>query len=262
MELIAPTQWACIDFISDLHLHPHDRTTFAAWCSYLQCTRADALFILGDLFEVWIGDDAIAVPQSFEAECAQQLACAAQRMPVFVMHGNRDFLMGQVLMRSVEATLLDDPTVLVVGGTRWMLSHGDAWCLADTDYQRFRKQVRTVDWQHALLAKPLTERQAIAADLRSQSEARKHAIDAVYTDLDTHAVLTALQQRGAAHLIHGHTHRPTCHAVDSQHQRWVLSDWDASAYPPRLEVLRLRLHPTPKGDLVHTTLERINPTMA
>lgn len=261
MEVVAPEQWACIDFISDLHLHVQDQATYAAWCSYLQRTQAHALFILGDLFEVWIGDDAIIDPTGFEAACAEQLTRAAQRIPLFLMHGNRDFLMGPALMRTAHATLLDDPSVLVFGGTRWLLSHGDAWCLADTDYQTFRKQVRAAPWQQSFLAKSLAQRQAIAADLRAQSQARKNDPDMVYIDLDGPAVLSALAVHGAHHLIHGHTHRPACHTLGTVHQRWVLSDWDESAPQSRSQVLRMR-RPTSVHAHGSITLERIPPAMA
>jgi UDP-2,3-diacylglucosamine hydrolase len=154
------------------------------------------------------------------------------------MHGNRDFLVGQALMTSCGATLLADPTVLDFDGQRWLLSHGDALCLDDTEYLQFRRQVQQPAWQEAFLAKPLAERKAIARSLRTQSEARKHS-GAVYADVDNTAARQWLQAAGAQTLIHGHTHRPANHDLGQGLQRVVLSDWDAAATPPRAEVLRL-----------------------
>jgi UDP-2,3-diacylglucosamine hydrolase len=240
--LQAPAAWATVDFISDLHLRAEEPATFGAWARYLHSTPADAVFLLGDVFEVWVGDDALSDPSAqderFEARCAQEMAAAAQRLSLFFMHGNRDFLVGQALMTSCGATLLADPTVLDFDGQRWLLSHGDALCLDDTEYLQFRRQVQQPAWQEAFLAKPLAERKAIARSLRTQSEARKHS-GAVYADVDNTAARQWLQAAGAHTLIHGHTHRPANHDLGQGLQRVVLSDWDAAATPPRAEVLRL-----------------------
>ncbi|MDO9405636.1 MAG: UDP-2,3-diacylglucosamine diphosphatase [Polaromonas sp.] len=251
-ELQAPPTWHTADFISDLHLHASEPATFAAWQRYMQDTTADAVFVLGDLFEAWVGDDVIATDSSglpaagggFEKACADVLRAAAEQRPVYFMHGNRDFLVGQGLMDAVHATLLEDPTVLafppdsVLAGQRWLLSHGDALCLDDVDYQQFRLQVRSLAWQQAFLGKPLAERQQIARVLRAQSEARKQS-GADYADVDTAAARQWLAAAGAAGVIHGHTHRPAVHDLGGGQQRIVLSDWDLAATPPRAEVLRL-----------------------
>lgn len=236
-ELAARPQWRTVDFISDLHLQEAEPATFLAWQAYLEATPADAVFILGDLFEVWVGDDALLSP-GFEARCAAALRNAAARTALFFMHGNRDFLAGAGLMAACGATLLDDPTVLVFAGQRFVLSHGDALCLGDTDYLRFRAQVRGPDWQRAFLAKPLAERQAIARGIRHESEARKRS-GLAYADVDGDAACALLAAAGARTLIHGHTHLPARHALGEGRTREVLSDWDASATPPRLQVLRL-----------------------
>ncbi|MBB1076181.1 UDP-2,3-diacylglucosamine diphosphatase [Rhodoferax sp. 4810] len=251
--LAAAAHWRSIDVISDLHLQASESATFAAFKTYLANTPADALFILGDLFEVWVGDDVAAVlpgqPPGFEAQCQQLLATASQRMAIFLMHGNRDFLLGHVFAAASGMTLLPDPTVLVFNARRWLLSHGDALCLGDTDYQQFRAQVRTLAWQNTFLAKPLAQRQAIARGLRVQSESRKTS-GATYADVDTTAALNWLEAAQADTLIHGHTHHPADHLLnptaDRPQQRLVLSDWDASATPPRLEVLRLKLNAPPQ----------------
>ena len=236
-ELIAPLGWLKLDFISDLHLQASEPATFTAWQRYMQTTPANAVFILGDLFEVWVGDDAL-LPGSFEEKCAQLIAQTAARIPVFFMHGNRDFLVGDALMRACNTTLLADPTVLTFNHQRWLLSHGDALCVDDVDYMQFRQQVRSAEWQAAFLAKPLTERQAIARGLRQQSEARKES-GAEYADVDASAARQWLEQAQSVTLIHGHTHKPAIHELGDGLQRVVLSDWDTAAKPPRAEVLRL-----------------------
>ncbi len=242
-ELRAPASWHTIDFISDLHLQAAEPGTFEAWQIYMSGTPADAVFILGDLFEVWVGDDVIDhAAHGFEARCAQVLQQCAARRALFFMHGNRDFLVGPGLMAQCGATLLADPTALTFEGTRWLLSHGDALCLDDTGYMAFRQQVRNAAWQESFLARPLAERETIASGLREQSrrqhEERKQSGHA-YADLDAAATLQWLQAANAHTLIHGHTHRPAVHDLGHGHSRVVLSDWDASALPPRAEVLRL-----------------------
>jgi UDP-2,3-diacylglucosamine hydrolase len=242
-ELQAPPNWRTVDFISDLHLHASEPATFDAWRRYLLATRADAVFMLGDLFEVWVGDDLLTgntVANAFEQACAQVLREAAGRRPLFFMHGNRDFLLGPAFAQACNATLLPDPTVLGFGGARWLLTHGDALCLDDLDYMAFREQVRGADWQRQFLSQPLPRRMAIAAGLRAQSEARKRS-GVAYADLDAHGVHTWLHSANATTMIHGHTHRPADHEAGQGLRRMVLSDWDAAATPPRAQVLRLTL---------------------
>ena len=199
-------------------------------------TPANAVFILGDLFEVWVGDDAAAGP-GFAADCAAVLDAAAQRADLFFMHGNRDFLVGVRYLQDCRTTLLHDPTVLGFAGNRWLLTHGDALCLADSQYMAFRAQVRDPSWQRDFLARPLAERQAIARELRTQSEARKRS-GAHYADVDGEAASAWLAAADAGVLVHGHTHRPADHKL-GERRRLVLSDWDASSQPPRLQALRL-----------------------
>ncbi len=245
-ELVAPSHWRTVDFLSDLHLQASEPNTLAAWHHYLQTTPADALFILGDLFEVWVGDDALDDPGSFESQACALLLAASRQRALFFLHGNRDFLIGPGFARHTGATLLHDPTVLVWQGQRLLLSHGDALCLDDVDYQRFRVQARSVQWQEHFLAQPLAQRRAQARGIRAESEARKQS-GAVYADVDGPAAIAWLQAARATTLVHGHTHRPAEHALVPGLARVVLSDWDAAAQPPRADVLRL----TPQG------LERI-----
>ena len=236
-ELIATSSWRAIDFISDLHLQASELANFNAWQHYMQTTPADAVFILGDLFEVWVGDDVLDT-NGFEQQCAQVIKQTADRVPTFFMHGNRDFLVGHGLMAVCNTVLLNDPTVLTFNRQRWLLSHGDAMCIDDSDYMTFRQQVRSADWQQTFLAKPLTERQAIARMLRLQSEEKKLS-GAEYADVDAHAAKQMLTEADATTLIHGHTHRPAEHDLGNALRRVVLSDWDMQASPPRAEVLRL-----------------------
>ena len=241
MEVVAPSDWTCIDFISDLHLQETEPGTLSALTAYLATTPASALFILGDLFEVWVGDDCLdhnALP--FARQCAALLHATGKRIPLFIMVGNRDFLMGEQLMRTCQASALPDPSVLSFAGERWLLTHGDALCLADLPYQRFREQVRSPEWQRQFLAKPFPERLAIAADLRARSEMSKQQATTLI-DLDSVACQEWLSQHRANHMVHGHTHQPAIHALNDHQNRVVLSDWDAGARPPRAEALRLRI---------------------
>ena len=236
-ELMAAPTWRVIDFISDLHLQATDVATFNVWRQFMQTTPADAVFIMGDLFEVWVGDDTLQ-SGSFEFQCADAIRQTTARIPVFFMHGNRDFLVGSALMDLCTARLLDDPTVLVFESRRYLLSHGDALCIDDLPYMQFRAQVRSPEWQQAFLAQPLQARQAIARGLRQQSEARKQS-GAEYADVDSQAARQLLQDAHAPALIHGHTHKPAEHDLGDGMRRVVLSDWDADAQPARAEVLRL-----------------------
>ena len=259
MELQAPPRWACVDFISDLHLQASDSQTFTAWQSYLQHTIADAVFILGDLFDVWVGDDVLSLANSFEQQCANALRAAAQRLDIFILCGNRDFLMGSALMSACGATLMQEPCVLAFAGQRWLLVHGDAQCLADTDYMAFRALVRSDKWQQEFLSQTLPQRLDIGRSLRAQSEAHKRT-QTEYADVDFGAANALLDSHQATHMVHGHTHKPAKHALLDGRERLVLSDWDVAATPPRAEVLRLRN--TSGGTTPSYSLERIPPTMA
>lgn len=242
-QLQAETGWQTIDVISDLHLEAAEPATFALWRHYLaqyqSAPPADALFILGDLFEVWVGDDAAHAP-GFEAECAALLRTASQQRPVYFMHGNRDFLLGTDMAQHAGMRLLDDPTVLHWQSRHWLLSHGDLLCLDDHDYLAFRAQVRAPEWQQGFLCQPLAQRRALARDIRTRSESRKADPRMVWADVDDEAAIQWLQASGAQTLIHGHTHRPATHALGQDLQRIVLSDWHGCSTPARAQVLRLR----------------------
>ncbi len=254
MELQAPPGWRSIDFISDLHLQASEAKTFQAWQHYLTHTTADAVIMLGDVFEVWIGDDVLTDPESFEFACAQTLRVASQRMAIYLMHGNRDFLMGSGLTQATGATLIGDPTVLNFSNQRWVLTHGDALCLDDTDYLAFRDTVRSDAWQSQFLAKPLQERQALARQMRDASEARKHA-ETVYADVDATAADRCLIDAQAGTMIHGHTHRPNRHPLGPGRTRWVLSDWHLDGATARGDVLRIDTQQTEPYRLDPITLQ-------
>ena len=240
-QLQAPAHWRSVDLISDLHLQAQEPETFEAWQTYMDSTPADAVLILGDLFEVWVGDD--EVPSSpFLQVCRDVLRSASTRLHLGIMHGNRDFLMGPAFMASCGAQLLHDPTLLRWGRHSWLLSHGDALCIDDTDYQKFRQQVRSPAWMTSFLAQPLAERQAVARQLREESKAHQSS-GTGFADADTALSLSWLKSAAASHLIHGHTHRAADHVMTEVGQapchRSVLSDWDLRTQPPRAQVLRL-----------------------
>ena len=236
-RLTAPAAWQTVDLISDLHLQASETATFEAWRDYMARTTADAVLILGDLFEVWVGDDA-AESDPFLQSCAQVLRQTAQRLHVAFMPGNRDFLVGPAFLSDCGVHPLSDPCLLQWGAQRMVLSHGDALCLDDRAYQAFRQQVRSADWQTEFLAKPLHERLALARAMRTQSESQKHS-GAVYADADAIMALNWLQAAGADRLVHGHTHQPADHPLGTG-LRHVLSDWSLDHAPHRAQVFRIQ----------------------
>ena len=239
-ELDAPDDWTAIDFISDLHLSSETPRTFEVWADYMRGTPASAVIILGDLFEVWVGDD--ARHSGFEARCVDVLAEAAARRTVAFACGNRDFLVGGEMLRDCGIRALSDPSVLVAFGERLLLSHGDALCLDDHEYQQFRAMVRSPAWQRDFLARPLEERQRMARAMRDHSEGRKRTMTpAEWVDIDKATAVRWMHEAHTPTLIHGHTHRPAHEVLAPGFMREVLSDWDCDgAGPPRAEVLRLK----------------------
>lgn len=217
-----------IHFISDLHLAddtPALNLLFVRTLSHWQ-GQIDALYILGDLFEYWVGDDD---DTPFLAGIMDAMRRFAAHTPLFVMRGNRDFLLGSGFEQRSGAQLLTDPTLIQAFGQLYLLTHGDALCTDDTAYQQFRALSRNPDWQSAMLARPLAERHAIAQQARQQSEAAKqqHGLTAI-SDVTDSAVQALLAEHGWPTLIHGHTHRPACHEHRDgpyRAQRWVIADW-------------------------------------
>lgn len=237
-EFIAPPAWQAIDFISDLHLAEDTPRGFEAFSKYVLQTSADAVFIVGDLFEAWIGDDSRAF--GFEARCVEVLREAAARRPMAFMVGNRDFLVGPAMLADCGIAALSDPTVLSAFGTRALLSHGDELCIGDVAYQKLRVRVRDPRWQASVLARPLAERRAMGQQMRAESQ-REQAdrLAGQWFDVDAPAALTWLADADAKTLIHGHTHRPGTETLAPGVTRHVLSDWELDhGTARRAEVLR------------------------
>jgi len=215
-------------FISDLHLDPERPAITALFLAFLE-TRApgaEALYILGDLFEAWIGDDDASPMNRAVARGLQ--ACADAGTPVFVMHGNRDFLMGQEFALQAGCTLLEDPACIDLYGTPTLLMHGDLLCTDDTAYLAFRDMVRSAQWQTELLSKPLEQRRRIAAELRRQSREQTGGKPEAIMDVNHQAVQDTMRRYRVRRLIHGHTHRPAIHELSvagQPAQRIVLGDW-------------------------------------
>lgn len=237
-SLQADPAWRCIDLLSDVHLHADMPRTFDAWRAHLLGTPADAVLMLGDLFEVWIGDDAAG--SGFASDCVAVLREAARQRALFFLPGNRDFLVGDALLAATGMQALADPTLLSAFGQRWLLSHGDALCLDDADYQRFRAQVRSAAWQQGFLAQPLAERERQARQMREASMAHQADLGPTgWSDVDADAAARWLAAAGSRTLIHGHTHRPGTHALPGGGVRHVLGDWDFDHGTPRARILRL-----------------------
>jgi UDP-2,3-diacylglucosamine hydrolase len=222
-------------FVSDLHLAPQAPAVGRLFLAFLdgRARAAEHLFILGDLFEAWPGDDCLDDPEeTFAAEIVGALGrLVAAGVGVSLLHGNRDFLLGERFAARSGVRLLPDPYVLSLPAWQFVLSHGDLLCTDDKAYQSFRAQVRRADWQDAFLARPLAERRSIALALREQSESAKRDKAAYLMDVTPAATDDFLRAHGYASLIHGHTHRPDRHdhLVDGIHvERWVLADWQAT----------------------------------
>lgn len=216
-------------FISDLHLCPTRPAVSRLFFSFLAgpAREAKTLYILGDLFEYWAGDDDLGDP--FNAEiCASLRGLADAKTSVCFMAGNRDFLVGDAFARAAGMTLLAEPSLIDIGGTPTLLMHGDTLCTEDEAYQRFRAQVRSAEWQRTFLALPLAERKAQIEALRRESEAQKRIKPTEIMDVNAATVARALREHGCTQLIHGHTHRPGHHTFEMDGrgcERWVLPDW-------------------------------------
>ncbi|GGO76119.1 UDP-2,3-diacylglucosamine hydrolase [Marinobacterium nitratireducens] len=225
-------------FASDLHLRPERPDLCGAFLQFLQQTApgADELYLLGDIFEAWIGDDA-PMPGLDEVYAALP-ALAASGTRLYFQHGNRDFLVGQAFMERIGAQLLPGEQVIDHPRGPVLLMHGDQLCTDDVEYQAFRAQVRDPEWQRQFLAQSLEQRMAIARQLRDASKARGMEKTADIMDVNPQAVKAAMQQAGVELLIHGHTHRPAIHPDQigaGVGTRIVLGDWDARGWYLRLD---------------------------
>ncbi len=217
-------------FISDLHLCDERPRTTALFKQFISTTarNAEALYILGDLFEFWIGDDQLDHDPLAQIVAQSLASLTLYGTQVFFMHGNRDFLIGNRFADSAGLTLLADPTHLIVDDRSLLLMHGDTLCTDDTGYQVFRRQVREPAWQASILAKPYDERVALAHALRSRSDVEKSMKADSIMDVNQASVAAVLKSSNYPCLIHGHTHRPAHHRhmIDGRLcDRWVLADW-------------------------------------
>ncbi|HEY2463709.1 MAG TPA: UDP-2,3-diacylglucosamine diphosphatase [Steroidobacteraceae bacterium] len=215
-------------FISDLHIDAAQPAIIGQFLEFLrtEAKGASALYILGDLFESWIGDDAPDAAQS--AAIAGLRTLTSSGVPCFVMHGNRDFLLSQQFCAMSGAQLLHDPLIITLYGEAVLVMHGDALCTDDHAYQRLRATVRDVDWQRQFLALSIESRRALAGAARAGSQAHTAAMEHAITDVNADSVAMALREAGTSTLLHGHTHRPAIHALEVDWRprtRIVLGDW-------------------------------------
>jgi UDP-2,3-diacylglucosamine hydrolase len=216
-------------FISDLHLTEERPAISELFLAFLkgEARTAEALYILGDFFEYWVGDDAIEQPE-YHPIVEGLLELTRAGVHVSLMHGNRDFLMGERFERETGVSIIPDPTHIELYGVPVLLMHGDALCTGDVEYQNFRALVRSARWQHEFLAKSLAERDAIARNYRERSRESSAQKRPEIMDVTDAAVRQAFRDHRVRHLIHGHTHRPHKHIVDVDGvpaERVVLGDW-------------------------------------
>jgi UDP-2,3-diacylglucosamine hydrolase len=228
-------QYASALLISDLHLTPSMPLTAQRFFDFCEkeAPKVEAVFILGDLFEYWVGDDASA-SSPFQQEVQRALANLSTKVKTYYLHGNRDFLIGKSFLKKTGMTFLEDPTAVEIASEKWVLAHGDALCTADVGYQLFRSWVRKPVIQKIFLTLPLKLRRGIAQHLRSNSHSQYQSRQRTAShqrkmDVTREACAAVLQEQSGDRLIHGHTHLPAHHTEslgEQKWQRWVLSDWD------------------------------------
>ncbi len=218
-------------FISDLHLDPKRPAITQAFYHFLEtkAQQVQALYILGDFFEAWLGDDddtplyqeVIEKLHTYSTQDGHQL---------YFMHGNRDFLAGEDFAQRCQATLLNDPYVLSYNHSNYLLMHGDSLCTKDVDYLAFRKMARSTQWQQQFLGQPIEQRRQIVAEIQDKSQTMKSLKAADIMDVTEEEVIRIMEEHNVHNLIHGHTHRPNKHTLTIKHntvdaERWVLGDW-------------------------------------
>jgi UDP-2,3-diacylglucosamine hydrolase len=228
-------EYASALLISDLHLTPSMPLTAQRFFDFCEkeAPKVEAVFILGDLFEYWVGDDASA-SSPFQQEVQRAIANLSAKVKTYYLHGNRDFLIGKSFLKKTGMTLLVDPTTVEIASEKWVLAHGDALCTADLGYQVFRSWVRKPWVQKIFLTLPLNWRKGVAQHLRTNShnQYQSQQRTASYQrkmDVTREACAAVLKEQSGNRLIHGHTHLPAHHEEslgDQNWQRWVLSDWD------------------------------------
>ena len=234
--------------ISDLHLQEERPDITQAFLHFLQARapKAQALYILGDFFEVWVGDDAMTPYQHNIAQALKQLADSGTA--VFLMHGNRDFMLGQGFCRAAGCTLLPDPSLIELNGERVLLMHGDSLCTQDQAYMRLRRWLRNPISLWLLRNLPLRTRHKLARKLRNESKMQTRQKAADIIDVTAAEVAPLMFKHGVHTLIHGHTHRPATHVVampDKEGQRIVLGDWDALGWALEVDTQGYRLESFP-----------------
>ncbi|HAB05324.1 MAG TPA: UDP-2,3-diacylglucosamine diphosphatase [Alcanivorax sp.] len=234
--------------ISDLHLDPARPEHLAALETLLDnhAGKADRLYVLGDLFEAWIGDDDDSPFNRQAIDAFRRFSDAGSEL--FFMHGNRDFLLGDQFADDCGGVLLDEGTVADLYGTRALLMHGDSLCTEDHAYQQFRAMARDPQWQQGMLAKPLEERRALAQGMRMQSQGNNANKPENIMDVTPAEVVRVMEDAGVRHLIHGHTHRPAIHdlMIDGQPaKRIVLGDWDKAGWALEVDENGKRLESFP-----------------
>ncbi len=215
-------------FISDLHLddsRPSATKHFLKLLNELKSSKIDKLYILGDLLEYWVGDDD---PSGCAKECFQSLKEASGYFDIYMMHGNRDFLLSDNFIKTYKITLIKDPTLVTINRKKIILMHGDTLCTDDEEYQKFRNTVRNTTWQQQILKKPLLERLELASKLRSESKLETELKDEFIMDVNNQEVENIFLNFDADEMIHGHTHRPYIHQIKIKNKyvrRIVLGDW-------------------------------------
>lgn len=220
-------------FISDLHLHESRPQVTRAFFHFLytHAIHAEALYILGDFFDAWIGDDD-------DSELLQDVASGLHKLSelgvaIYFLHGNRDFLLGKSYASKAGMSLIDDGTVIDLYGTPTLLMHGDSLCTDDTEYQQFRTMVRSPQWQQQILAQPIAARRALAAQMRAKSQSMNSLKADDIMDVSPAEVLAQMEIAGVTRMIHGHTHRPARHPLiinNKLAERIVLGDWHDSGW--------------------------------
>lgn len=218
-------------FISDLHLGVHNLPVVEGFCHWLKLQQsAQKLYILGDFFDAWIGDDEDHPLIERVCDALKQYSATT---PTFLMKGNRDFLIGADFSRKTGVTLLDDIEIIDLYGEPTLLMHGDTLCTGDKEYMQFRAMVRDPQWQHQILSLPLGQRRQMAAELRAKSRSMNALKAEDILDVEPAEVIRVMNEYKVARLIHGHTHRPAVHDVKlnkGKGQRWVLGDWQSTGW--------------------------------
>ena len=214
-------------FISDLHLNEPDTVTQTRFDTFMKTAvpGADALYVLGDLLHVWLGDAMLPTHAYAQRIAAQFAAASAAGTKIFIARGNRDFMIGREFAAACGATLLDEQTVIELDGKRVLLMHGDELCIEDVRYQRARRILRTNAFRIIANSLPTAMRNFIARTLRGKSEAHKAMTTMNIMDANPDSALAAINTHQATTLIHGHTHRPAHHVLPDGRERWVMTDW-------------------------------------